>query len=102
MCRKASFVPLLWLWGVLLSVRRVQPIEVPMPLTRRSVLVSAVAAGMARPVLAADPSDQRKTMRTLGDPSAKVTVAEFFSLTCTHCAAFSRETMPQVEKELIE
>ncbi len=27
---------------------------------------------------------------------------EFFSLTCTHCAAFSRMTMPQVEKELIE
>lgn len=40
--------------------------------------------------------------RSLGDPSAKVTVAEFFSLTCTHCAAFSRETMPQVEKDLIQ
>ena len=26
---------------------------------------------------------------------------EFFSLTCTHCAAFARETMPQIEKELI-
>ena len=35
------------------------------------------------------------------DPAAKVTVLEFFSLTCTHCAAFSRITMPQVEKELI-
>ncbi len=40
--------------------------------------------------------------RSLGDPSAKVTVAEFFSLTCTHCAAFARETMPQVEKDLIQ
>ena len=26
---------------------------------------------------------------------------EFFSLTCTHCAAFARETMPDVEKDLI-
>ena len=27
---------------------------------------------------------------------------EFFSLTCTHCAAFARETMPQVKKDLID
>jgi protein-disulfide isomerase len=50
----------------------------------------------------AQAGDQRKTPRTVGDPTAKVTVTEFFSLTCTHCAAFSRETMPQVEKELIQ
>jgi protein-disulfide isomerase len=46
--------------------------------------------------------DQRKTERTLGDPAAKVTVLEFFSLTCTHCASFARETMPEVQKNLIE
>jgi protein-disulfide isomerase len=45
--------------------------------------------------------NQRKTPRTLGDAAAKVTVTEFFSLTCTHCAAFARETMPEVEKDLI-
>ena len=52
---------------------------------------------------AAEPQaeDERKTPRTLGDAAAKVTVMEFFSLTCTHCAAFARETMPQIEKELI-
>jgi protein-disulfide isomerase len=47
-------------------------------------------------------NDERTAVRSLGDPAAKVTVTEFFSLTCTHCAAFARETMPQVEKELIE
>jgi protein-disulfide isomerase len=26
---------------------------------------------------------------------------EFFSLTCTHCAAFAREAMPDIEKTLI-
>jgi protein-disulfide isomerase len=46
-------------------------------------------------------NDQHKAERTLGDPSAKVTVTEFFSLTCTHCAAFARLTMPEVEKDLI-
>ncbi len=94
-----------------------------MTLTRRSIL--SIAGGAAavgaigylgwhgfgpRPVHAAQPSDpapaapagdQHKTERTLGEPAAKVTVQEFFSLTCTHCAAFSQETMPEVEKELI-
>ena len=92
-----------------------------MTLTRRSTLTlagGAVAAGVigylgrrqlpragltGRPSQTARrrPEDQRKTERTLGDPAAKVTVHEFFSLTCTHCAAFARGTMPQVEKDLI-
>ena len=70
---------------------------------------SATSAGrLLRPALAVQPTpatptgDLRKTERSLGDPAAKVTVQEFFSLTCTHCAAFAQETMPQVEKELIE
>lgn len=46
--------------------------------------------------------DQHTSERSLGDPSAKVVVAEFFSLTCVHCARFARETMPQVEKDLIQ
>ena len=29
-------------------------------------------------------------------------VIEFFSLTCPHCAAFFRETMPQIRTELVE
>jgi protein-disulfide isomerase len=45
---------------------------------------------------------QRESERSLGDPKAKVTVNEFFSLTCIHCAAFASETMPQVEKDLIK
>jgi protein-disulfide isomerase len=45
--------------------------------------------------------DEHRAPRTFGDPSAKATVMEFFSLTCTHCAAFARDTMPQIEKELV-
>ncbi len=40
--------------------------------------------------------------RTLGSADAKVEVQEFFSLTCTHCAAFAHETFPQVQKNLID
>ena len=65
----------------------------PAPIAQAPAPVSQPPAQMA---------DQRKTVRSVGDPAAKVTVIEFFSLTCTHCAAFSRETMPQVEKELIQ
>jgi protein-disulfide isomerase len=84
-----------------------------MQLTRRTLLSiagsAAVVLGLpgvlrtarAQPAPAAG-EDERKTLRSLGDPGAKVTVAEFFSLTCTHCAAFARDTMPQLEKNLIE
>ena len=60
-----------------------------------------LAQGPAPAAPGASREDERKTPRTLGDAAAKVTVLEFFSLTCTHCAAFARETMPQIEKELI-
>jgi protein-disulfide isomerase len=47
-------------------------------------------------------AQQHEAVRSLGDPSAKVTVMEFFSLTCIHCAAFAHETMPQVDKDLVQ
>lgn len=42
------------------------------------------------------------TPRTMGNADAKVRVLEFFSLTCTHCAAFQRETFPKVKADLID
>ncbi len=97
-----------------------------MTLTRRSLLTTAGGAAtlgvlgyfgwnrfMPASPAAAQPNppattsattaaDQRKADRTLGQPTAKVTVMEYYSLTCSHCAAFARETMPEVEKDLIE
>jgi len=38
----------------------------------------------------------------LGSADAPVTILEFASLTCPHCAAFHTETLPQVKAEWIE
>jgi protein-disulfide isomerase len=59
------------------------------------------------PALAAAPAlaqtaDPRMAERGTGRPDAPVTVNEFFSLTCTHCAAFHRTTFPEVKRDLIE
>ena len=40
--------------------------------------------------------------RAIGRADAPVVVREFFSLTCSHCAAFHPDTMPQVKKDLVE
>jgi len=85
-----------------------------MMLSRRSMLMlvpGCGAAGLAArlgwlvPTASAQTTANeadRESERSSGSPNAKVTVMEFFSLTCTHCASFARETMPEVEKNLIQ
>jgi protein-disulfide isomerase len=60
----------------------------------------AVAPFAAQAQLAAD--DPRMAERAAGRPDAPVTVIEYFSLTCGHCAAFHRDIWPRVNKELVE
>jgi protein-disulfide isomerase len=77
---------------------------------RRSFLAAAGSVAFAgaasaqqqaapAPGAAADP---RLGERAIGRPDAPVRVVEYFSLTCTHCAAFYRDTMPQVKQRLVE
>ncbi|MFN4091065.1 MAG: DsbA family protein [Alphaproteobacteria bacterium] len=40
--------------------------------------------------------------RVLGDPDAPVTIIEYASLTCPHCATYHRETLPKVQAEYID
>jgi protein-disulfide isomerase len=47
-------------------------------------------------------NDLTRAERFIGKPTAKVTVDEYFSLTCTHCAAFAKETLPDIQKNLID
>lgn len=37
--------------------------------------------------------------RVMGDPAAPITIIEYASLTCPHCAAFHKEVMPRLKKE---
>jgi protein-disulfide isomerase len=70
-----------------------------MPLTRRLVLTMTPALLASR---AWADDDITRAERFIGKPDAKATVNEYFSLTCTHCAAFSMETMPNIRKNLID
>ncbi|MGB2932364.1 MAG: DsbA family protein [Methyloceanibacter sp.] len=40
--------------------------------------------------------------RAIGNPNAPVTVIEYASLTCPHCAHFQRDVWPRVKKEFID
>ena len=40
--------------------------------------------------------------RILGDPNAPVTIVEYSSLTCPHCASFHRDTLPELKKQYID
>lgn len=49
----------------------------------------------------ADNTDAMKEM-VLGNPNASVTVIEYASLGCSHCANFHANTYPQVKKDYID
>jgi len=69
-------------------------------LLSRRLLLAAVATA---PALArAQSDDPRMAERSIGNSDAKTTVNEYFSLTCVHCAAFQKETFPQVKEKLID
>jgi protein-disulfide isomerase len=52
------------------------------------------AADVAKPVSLPD--------MVLGPADAKVTITEFASMTCPHCAAFNAETFPKIKSEYID
>jgi protein-disulfide isomerase len=60
------------------------------------------ALAQTAPPAAPAAADPRLGERAIGRPDAPVQVLEFFSLTCSHCAAFHRDTMPQVKQRLVE
>ena len=71
-------------------------------LTTRRSLLSLVATGTVFSPVLARAEDPTRTDRIVGKADAKTTVIECFSLTCSHCAAFAKETLPQIKSELIE
>ncbi len=72
-------------------------------LSRRLVIAAAMLATLAAcnksgaSVGAAGPDDM-----TMGNPQAKVLVAEYASVACPHCAAFNNDTFPAFKAKYID
>jgi protein-disulfide isomerase len=67
-------------------------------LARLFVVIAALF--VAQPSLAADPGF--KIDQVLGRPDAPLTIIEYASTTCPHCAHFHKTTMPRLKTEWIE
>ncbi len=74
--------------------------------TRRNLLTVVAGGAMLQSIGAVSPAraadESAQTERSVGSPDAKVVVQEFFSLTCSHCAAFAATTYPVVKSALID
>lgn len=53
-------------------------------------------------VAASDIIAQAQAPRFLGRDDAPIQVIEFFSMTCSHCASFHKNTFPQIKTRLID
>ncbi len=73
-----------------------------MQLSRRSLGVLAATSSLAPGLAAAQGTDPRLSQRAVGSADAPVTVTEFFSLTCGHCAAFHNTNWARVKTELVD
>lgn len=70
-------------------------------------LVTFLAVSPAHAEMAAAPAAPAATEtviaeKSYGQADAPITIVEYASLTCGHCAAFQRDVLPAVKKDLIE
>ena len=82
-----------------------------MTLTRRHFSLLA-AAGLAAPLVQGSTAHAQMGSelmvpgplgeRSIGDPAAPVTIVEYASMTCTHCASFHTETLPQLKENYLD
>jgi protein-disulfide isomerase len=66
------------------------------------VLPAAPATPATPATRVAAGADPRMAQRAMGQPTAPVQVVEWFSLTCPHCAAFARESLPTIKTQLVD
>lgn len=66
-------------------------------LTRRTALAVALAATATSAAAAPAMGEQ-----ALGDPAARLTMIEYASLTCSHCATFHNTVLPDLRSRYIE
>lgn len=75
--------------------RFILSVAVIIPLLAALAWPRPAAAGIA-------PVEEALAEMTLGSPDAPVTIIEYSSLGCPHCAAFHRDTLPRLKKEYID
>ena len=77
-------------------------------LTGAAVLAGFSSLGWPQPALAQDPSPAELMKASplgemvLGDEKAPVTIIEYASMTCPHCANFHATTYPELKKRYID
>lgn len=73
-------------------------------LATTGLALGSLGLGKATLVRSAYAQDEAAALpdRAIGQADAPVVVMEYFSLTCTHCAAFARQIFPQIRTQLIE
>jgi protein-disulfide isomerase len=79
-------------------------------MTNRRQLLTATAGLAAASMLGVRTAQAQASLETagplgdvwLGPATAKVTVIEYASLTCSHCAAFHKETWPELKSKYID
>lgn len=78
--------------------------------SRRTILALIASLPLLTlPVEAADKLDMKDVLaphplgeRILGDEKAPVTIVEYFSMTCTHCGGFHKDTFPKLKADYID
>src|SRR5262245_48094486 len=77
-------------------------------LTGVGVLAGLSIAGLERPALAQNPPLAELMQpgplgdMSLGDEKAPITIIEYASMTCPHCAHFHETTFPELKKKYID
>ena len=66
------------------------------------VAVMGLLAVLALPLMTGESSAADVGERSIGDENAPVTIIEYSSLTCPHCAAFHNEVLPDLKERYIE
>jgi len=76
------------------------------PITRRTFVGAASAAALTlvsiSPSHADDFLEKALSPRVIGNEDAPIHVAEYYSMTCGHCADFHNNTYPKVKAKLID
>jgi protein-disulfide isomerase len=69
---------------------------------KRAAAFVVVFGALAAPVLGQEALKPTPEDHVLGKADAPITIVEYASLTCPHCAHFQEATMPQVKKDWID